>query len=203
MKFVDLTGQKFERLTVIKRAENKGSQTMWLCRCDCGKERIVCSGNLKSGHTKSCGCLNDEKVGNLNKTHQKCNTRLHSIWTAMKSRCYNPKNNRYKNYGLKGITVCEEWQEFIPFYKWAVTKGYKEGLTIDRIDNSKGYSPDNCRWATQEEQQNNRSNNHLITYNGETHTLAQWAKIKNIKAVTLAARIKNGWTIERALTVGR
>lgn len=199
-KCIDLTGQKFGRLTVIKRAENKSGQTMWLCRCECGNERFVCGGNLKSGHTKSCGCLNNEMIGNLNKTHHKYNTRLHGIWAAMKSRCYNPKNNRFKNYGGKGIEVCEDWQSFKPFYDWAMANGYREDLTLDRKDGNKNYCPENCRWATQEEQQNNRSNNHLITYNGETHTLAQWAKLKNINSATLAARLKKGWSTEKAMT---
>ena len=144
--------------------------------------------------------MNNEKIGNLNKTHNKSKTRLHRIWAAMKSRCYNPKNNRYENYGGKGIVVCDEWQDFEPFYDWAMSSGYRDDLTIDRIESSGNYEPSNCRWVTQKAQQNNRRNNHLIAYNGETHTLAEWAKITNIKPSTLLARIKSGWSVERVLT---
>lgn len=200
-KFKDLTGQKFGRLTVIERAPTKNKRTMWKCVCSCPNKTIfiVDSANLTSGHTKSCKCLNNERIGNLNKTHHKTDTRLHRIWGSMKQRCYNPKNNRYKTYGAEGKTVCEEWQEFAPFYDWAMANGYRNDLTIERIDETKGYLPENCRWATQKEQQNNRRNNHLITYNGKTQTIAQWADDIGIKYQTLLRRINvSKWNIEKA-----
>lgn len=187
-KFHDLTGQKFGRLEVIKYLGiDNGKHSLWLCQCDCGKQTKVNTCHLKSGHTKSCGCLHKQSVGgekcNFYK-HGKTKTRQHNLWAGIIDRCYNPKNQDYYNYGGRGIAVCKEWLDkekgFINFYNWAMTNGYKDDLTIDRINNNKDYSPDNCRWATWIEQAKNRRCNHLVTYEGETHNLKEWAKIKNI-----------------------
>ena len=199
--YKDLTGQKFGRLLVIQKAESykspKGQvQSRWLCKCDCGNAVIVHGSSLKKGTTESCGCKRTE----IHTKHGYSTTRLYSIWQAMHHRCEDLKNIGYHRYGAEGKTVCDEWREFEPFYNWAMFHGYKEGLTIDRIDSTKGYSPDNCRWATMKEQQNNRRNNHRITHNGETYTLAEWAEIKSIKQATISSRLKRGWSIERALT---
>lgn len=191
----DLTGQRFERLTVVKRLENnRHSRAMWLCKCECGNELSVIGQNLILGRTKSCGCLRKEKA------HGLVQTRLHRIWTGMKTRCYNPAHEAFDRYGGAGITVCDEWKDsFRVFYDWAMSNGYADGLSIDRIDNSKGYCPENCRWASREEQQNNRRSNHLITYNGKTQTIKQWADELGIKRVTLQARItRYNWDIEKA-----
>lgn len=202
MKFIDLTGQKYGRLTVIARAENKGKQTMWLCRCECGKEKVVNGYYLKGGQIQSCGCYNREVCSKRSKTHGLNKTQLYRVWKSMKSRCINPNNYAYSIYGGEGKSVCTEWvHDFRAFYDWAMSHGYKKGLTIERIDGTKGYSPDNCKWATMKEQQNNRRNNHLITYNGKTQTIAQWADEIGVKYYILYMRInKYHWSIERALT---
>ena len=136
-----------------------------------------------------------------NKKHGMNGTRLHNIWKSMKHRCHSPKYKEFKNYGGRGIAVCEEWQkDFLTFYHWAIANGYNETLTIDRIDVNGNYEPNNCRWATQKEQQNNRSNNRLIAYNGETHTISEWAEIKNINVTVLWQRLyRCNWGIEKAL----
>ena len=143
--------------------------------------------------------------GNKNAVkHGLSNTRLHKIWHSMYCRCYYKSTNQYKNYGGRGIKVCEEWkhmQGFINFYNWAISNGYKETLTLDRIDNNKGYCPSNCRWITPKEQSNNRRNNVYYTFNGETKTSKQWCELYNISPTTLSDRLKRGWTLEQALTI--
>ena len=199
--FVDITGQRFGRYTVVRRVENdKRGKSQWLCKCDCGVYKVVGGQTLKNGTTQSCGCLHKDNLKEQKTTHGLYKTRIYRIYYDIKMRCYNPNNDRYNHYGGRGITVCDEWQEFIPFYDWAMANGYKDDLTIDRIDNDKGYSPDNCRWITNKEQQNNKRNNHLITYNGKTQTLQQWADEKNIKFNTIIGRLDRGYSIEEALT---
>ena len=129
--FIDLVGQKFGRLTVIERAENKNGRVAWICKCDCGKFTTVISKTLVNGDTKSCGCYHKDKVS----VHNKSKTRLYNIYVHVKQRCYNSKDDRYKNYGSRGITVCDEWlNDFQAFYDWAMANGYRDDLTIDRID---------------------------------------------------------------------
>lgn len=201
-KFIDLTGQKFGRLTVIERAESKNKHTMWKCKCTCGNVAIVDSGNLRSKHSTSCGCFNVETVKEKNTKHGKHGERIYRIWKNMKTRCSCKSVTEYSHYGGKGITVCEEWKNsFEAFYNWSIANGYAENLSIDRIDNEKAYSPDNCRWADIATQANNKSNNRLITYKGKTQTLAQWSKELNINYAKLQARInKYHWDIEKALS---
>ena len=136
------------------------------------------------------------------KAHGLSNTRLYRIWYGMKQRCYNPKNTRYKNYGGRNITVCDEWEnDFISFYNWAIYNGYNDNLTIDRIDVNGNYKPDNCRFIDQKTQQRNRSNNHLITYNGKTHCINEWAEILGFSKYVIQNRIlRDKWDIERAFT---
>lgn len=198
-KIVDLTGKKFNRLKVLKPVgkTNQG-KILWLCQCDCGNLCKATTGGLNSGNNQSCGCLHKETF--TSKTHGKRYTRLYCIYIHMKERCYNQNEKNYNDYGGRGITVCDEWQEFIPFYEWAMNNGYADNLTLDRIDVNGNYEPSNCRWATPKEQANNRRTNRLITYNGETHNIAEWAKIKKIKYGTLQSRItKRKWNIEKAL----
>lgn len=194
MKYEDLTGKRFGKLTVLEIAENKSKtdkHKRWKCLCDCGNYTVKSSAHLKDGNAKSCGCIN----------HGLSHTRLFTIWASMKDRCYNKSHNQYKNYGARGITVCDEWRKtFLSFYSWALNNGYTDELSIDRINNDKGYCPDNCRWATMKEQQNNKRTNRVITYCGKTQTLTQWAEEIGVNRNTLLYRLKRGWTIERALS---
>ena len=152
MKLEDLTGKQFGRLTVIERAPNNGKRTMWLCRCSCGTEKIINAHKLKSGNTVSCGCRRAEGLGDFMRTHGMTETRLYGIWSKMKGRCLCPTNESYNAYGGRGIRICDEWaDDFMAFYNWAISNGYAETLSIDRIDNDGNYCPDNCRWITFEE----------------------------------------------------
>lgn len=193
--FIDITGEKFNRLTVLKREENKGTRAYWLCKCDCGNEIITDGKRLRSGYTKSCGCLQKEKAFFNNKfKHGLADTRLSNIYFKMKSRCTNSHSKRYKDYGGRGITICDEWmKESKNFFEWAINNGYKKDLTLERINNEKGYSPDNCKWATYQDQANNTRRNHLVTIDGESHTIAEWSRITNISYSTIRARIRRGY----------
>lgn len=153
-KLKDITGERFTRLTVIKLSHIKNRKSYWLCECDCGNEHIVRSDSLKCGNVKSCGCLNMEAKSIK---HGEWGTKLYFVWAGMKQRCTNPKQKHYDRYGGRGISVCEEWQTYEPFHKWAINAGYKEGLTIDRINNDGNYEPSNCRWVTIAEQQKNKT----------------------------------------------
>lgn len=197
MKAIDLTGQEFGRLTVIERAKNKGNKVMWLCQCECGNIIVAQGYNLTSGHTQSCGCYAKE---NHYKTHCMSGTRLHNEWRSMKRRCYTKGQKEFKNYGARGIAICDEWlHDFKAFYDWAMSSGYADNLTIDRIDVNGNYEPSNCRWVTQKVQQNNRRNNHYITYNGETLTAMQYSEKYNLNYSTLITRLSRGWSVEKIM----
>ena len=209
----DLTGQKINHWTVLERAQNYiqpngRSVVMWKCQCDCERRTIaiIRSDTLKDGKSTQCiSCARsfaaNEAVKKL-KIHGERNTRLYGIWVNMRSRCNNTKNLDYKDYGGRGIVVCEEWDSsYVAFRDWAKSNGYSDDLTIDRIDVDGNYEPSNCRWATIKEQANNRRSNKMLTFNGETHSIHMWSEILGINYNTLYNRLhKYKWSVERALT---
>ena len=200
-KLIDLTGNKYGKLTVISRQPNAPhGVTVWKCKCDCGNTTNVRGNNLKSGAVKSCGCLLKE-APKSNATHNMSKTRLYKEWASMKARCSYSSQPGYKSYGARGIKVCEEWEKsFLAFAEWALSHGYNDVLTLERIDIDKGYAPDNCTWITLGEQSNNRRTNVRITYCGETLNLSQWCKLfgKDYRRVHNRMK-KSGWSFERAM----
>lgn len=177
-KKVDLRGEKFGRLTVVAESPLRaGGHLHWVCICDCGKQITVLGYNLKNGNTKSCGCLQREITANAKTKHNETGTRLFVAWVHMKQRCNNPKDHAFKYYGGRGIKVCDEWQhDFVAFRDWAMSNGYAENLTIDRIDVNGDYCPENCRWITIQDQQKNKRDNTKVLYNGHCKTVGEWAK---------------------------
>lgn len=202
-KVIDLTGQKYGRLTVIERCgSNSLGNAMWRCRCDCGNEIVIRGSCLTTGNTKSCGCYRREQTISRSQTHGKSHTRIHYEWQSMKNRCFDKKDKSYPDYGERGITVCPEWlgkHGAENFISWAYNNGYSDDLTIDRKDPDGNYCPENCRWSTRKEQANNKRNNILVTYNGETKTLKQWCEELNLDYAITRQRIRrNHWSIEKA-----
>lgn len=195
----ELTGQRFGRLVVIERIGSRCGNALWKCRCNCGNIFETITSCLLSGSTKSCGCLKNDVIKEVHTTHGMTHARIYHTWQGMHQRCNNSKLIGYKNYGGRGICVCKEWSEFIPFYNWAMKNGYNEALTIDRIDNSKGYSPFNCKFSTVKEQSNNRRSNVWYEYKGEKKSMTQWSDIYGMPYHRLLCRLRNGWTIEKSL----
>lgn len=190
-------GEKYNLLTVIEVLP----AGKILCKCDCGKTHIVGSAwHLASGNTKSCGCYHKKVVAKAATRHGLSKHPLYKTWRNMIARCENPRATHHEYYCDKGITVCSEWHKFVKFYDWSISNGWRSGLTIDRIDSNKGYSPDNCRWVDYVIQNNNLASNHLITYKNETHSIYAWARKLGINPKTLGERIRRGWSVERALT---
>ena len=195
-KFIDLTGMKYGRLSVKQRVENdKNGCVRWRCECDCGGVTVVRANALRKGHIVSCGCYCREQ----HTTHGGFGTRLYPIWRSMMDRCFRETHRSYKDYGGRGIKVCAEWREFEKFRGWAITNGYDETsprwqCTLDRIDVNGDYTPSNCRWVDMKVQGRNKRNNRLLDYNGEQHTLSEWAEILGVGYQTLYARItRYGW----------
>ena len=194
-KIKDLTGMKFNKLTVIGIASR--NPLYWECKCDCGNTTKVRTANLKRGMVKSCGCLQHRG----NPTHNLCHTRIYRIYKKILRRCYVESCPAYPNYGGRGITVCDEWKDSIEaFYEWSMKNGYNDELSIDRIDNDGNYCPENCRWATRVTQCNNRRSNINITIDGETKTLQEWCNEYNQPYRRIHQRITNGWNPVEAVT---
>ena len=198
-KHIDLTGQKFGRLTVVESFRQNGSW-MLKCLCDCGNFTMATSAQLKRGGKKSCGCYKKEITRARVTKHGKTDTRQFTIWKHIKERCYQPKCPKYKNYGGRGIIMCDNWRNnFKAFYEWSLANGYADNLTIDRINNNGNYEPSNCRWVSQTEQQNNRNNNRIIIYEGHRYTAAQLAKKYKIPYKLFMGRLYNNWSVEQAI----
>lgn len=199
VKTIDLTGERFGRLTVIGKSDiQDGKGLLWDCSCSCGNVVSVRSYNLRIGKTRSCGCL--KRTDPNYKTHGKSRTRIYGVWTNMKTRCCNPNSKAYPRYGGRGIKVCDEWTNPSEFIKWANESGYNDGLTLDRIDNDGDYCPSNCRWVSMKVQGNNTSRNRLFTMNGETQTLAEWCEKTGMPYKTVYKRVFIlGWDFEKAM----
>jgi len=268
---IDITGQKINRLTAIKFIERRGLTYYWLFKCDCGKEKVLPKGDVMSGHTKSCGCLNLEllrarknrfkditgqkngfltaikfierknkktyylfkcdcgvekiinkadvlcgkispcghRAGQGKVTHHMTGTRFYKIWKGIKDRCLNKKSDAYNDYGGRGIKICDRWANSFENFKKDLYENYllheKENGTkntmIERIDNNGNYEPENIKWATRSEQNNNTRQNRRLLFNGSNKTITEWSKIKKIGRLTLSRRLGLGWTTEEALTV--
>lgn len=181
-KPIDLTGQRFGRLRVIGQARSKIAKNgypirMWHCKCDCGATLEVMGISLRSGNTKSCGCYQKDRARDIKTKHGGHGERLYSIWGNIKTRCLNPNVPAYKDYGGRGITICQEWLEsYEAFRNWCLNNGYKDTLTIERIDVNKGYEPGNCTFIGKEKQPLNARSNHLVTYKEKTKTLTEWSR---------------------------
>ena len=206
-KLIDLTGMQFGWLTVVgldhmKRIDGH-NRPFWKCLCKCGQYTVVTSNSLKNGSTRSCGCYKKEVNHQRFYLGGEDRGRLRSVLRMAKLRCEDSSNEFYHNYGARGITVCDEWHGddgFDNFYDWAMSHGYKRGLTLDRIDNNKGYSPDNCQFVTMKCQSNNKRNNVYVTIDGVTKTLTEWCDFYNVPYSRVRVRYNAmGWDIEDAL----
>jgi hypothetical protein len=197
---IDISGETFGRLVAIAPVDRTpSSNILWLCICECGSETITTTTSLKQGHTQSCGCLQKERAGPVS-THGMTGNPTYRVWHGMKNRCYNKTNDHFHRYGGRGISVCDQWTN--SFIKFLADMGEKpsSSFSIDRIDNNGNYTPENCRWATVEQQQNNRRDSKFITHNGKQLTHAQWSRKIGGNKTLVHTRIKRGWTEERAVT---
>ncbi len=206
-RFIDLKGHVYNHWKVISLAgKDKSGSSMWLCECDCENktQRIISGTSLRFGRSKSCGCTRGEKIKTHGKSSKKnkneLDKKIYKTWEGMKQRCFNENRKGYENYGGRGITICDEWlEDFINFYNWSMENGVDLELSIDRIDVNGNYEPANCRWITFTEQQNNKRDNHLLSYNGETKTIAEWERYFNFKKGVLRTEIHRGRTLEEIL----
>lgn len=193
-------GDRFGRWTVAdptRVRKGAGRSFHVLCECECGARRFISERVLRSGMSKSCGCLRRDRSA----THHMTGEPLYNSWSDMIQRCTNPKHPSYPRYGGRGVTVCDAWRrDGAAFVAWALANGFEPGKSIERIDNDKGYSPENCRWASRKEQQRNRHNNHWLTFRGETKCITDWAASMGTTSATILHRIKRWGSVERALT---
>lgn len=194
-----LVGERFGRLTTQRRFV-KDRMSWWVCVCDCGNTHVTRANALARGLVRSCGCLRKQSKP-WKRTHGLTHHPLYRVYHSMRDRCYRKTDKEYPNYGARGIDICQEWlNSFENFYSWAMQNGYEHGLSIDRIDVNKGYTPDNCRWVDFKQQAQNKRNNRNLTLHNETHCVTEWARILCVPAGTIKSRIRRGWTIEKALT---
>lgn len=190
-----LIGKKFNMLTIISyKKKDKCNRNYFVCKCDCGNTTEIRANHLLNDNQYSCGCIRtkykDAVIG----------TAIYNTWNRMMHRCYDVKNHKFKRYGQRGIKVCDEWKNnYDNFYNWSINSGFRIGLSIDRIDNDGNYEPSNCRWATRKQQMNNTSRNRCITFNNETHTLAEWSELLQIKYGTICSRLHRGKPISQVL----
>jgi hypothetical protein len=196
-------GGKYGKLTVLKECkQKKWGQVVWDCLCECGRNRIATSYNLKRGITTSCGCVEVDRIANLNKTHGLSQHPIYKTWQQMKKRCYSEKYEHFEHYGGKGVIVCAEWiNDFSAFYNWSMNNDWQKGLTIDRYPNKNGnYEPSNCRWANWFQQAGNKNNNRMLTVNGVCATMSEFSRTSGLNITTIYGRIKAGWSEHDAVT---
>jgi len=197
-------GDRYEELVIVREVESRryrgsGPKRYFLCRCDCGKEKEVRLSHLRSGHTRSCGCYVNAH-SHRGVYHGMEGSPEHGVWKDMKSRCYRRKARGYRNYGGRGVRVCERWRKsFLAFFQDMGVRPSPEH-SIDRIDNDGNYEPGNCRWSTRREQNRNRRDNRFLEFNGKTLCLADWAERHGMRRGTLHDRLGRGWSLEEALT---
>lgn len=202
MTVVDRVGQRYGRLVVTSRSENRTEpsgavRAFWNCVCECGVEKTVSGQALSRGRTLSCGCLASD-ARKQQATHDMSGSGTYKTWHMMVQRCTNPNGTHWDSYGGRGITICDEWKVFENFHRDMGTR--PENTTLDRIDNEKGYGPDNCRWASKLEQANNRRTNIPITLGTETKTIAEWGRSTGLGKSVVANRLRRGWPVWKALT---
>lgn len=198
---INMIGYKSGRLTVVSEAYNKNGRYYWNCICECGNNVTVAGTHLRNGNTKSCGCLQVDRVRELKTTHGLSHTTEHNSWIGMVQRCRDKNHFAYKYYGGKGIMVCERWNNSFQNFLDDMGKKPTPKHTIERIDSNIGYSMDNCRWATMAEQNLNKSDNHFLTFNGKRQTIKEWSDEVGIHYDTIRHRINTyGWSVDRALT---
>jgi len=201
---LELAGQNFGRLVALRDVgRNKRRLRLWSCLCECGEMTTASSGNLRSGHTQSCGCLQRDRIAESNTktktTHGMSDTPEFLCWTSVKTRCLNPNAANYKDYGGRGITICPEWLDSFEAFYADMGPRPSSRHSIDRIDNDGPYSPENCRWATPQQQRRNSRQNVMLTYKGRTMSLAAWAEDRNLAYHCLRSRLRLGWSVELAL----
>lgn len=198
--FKDITGQVFHYLKALEPVgRTETGRVLWRCKCKCDKEIVVCGVYLRNGDVKSCGCIRREQ----NVKHRLSNCKLYRVWNGIKSRCYVKKQTSYKYYGKRGVRMCPSWEKsFVKFYEWSMSNGYKEGLTIDRIDVNGNYCPENCRWITNANQQRNRRNNRYYILDGETLCVQEIFRKLNFPHSTYYLRWKKGIRNEKELFEG-
>lgn len=200
-------GDRYGKLVIVKEVESPvKNRRFFLCKCDCGNEKVIRLDHLRDGRVYSCGCSKRDKPSNFKHGMTSPSGeyhRLYKIWSGMRNRCNNPRYKYYESYGGRGIKVCQEWDnDFISFMNWAIENGYKDDLTIDRINNYGDYEPSNCRWASPKIQANNKRTNVLITYHGETHTISEWADITGIAYWNIIQRHRVGLPLEQVFFNG-